>query len=58
MASSSFDRKNHNLMCLTEKRETISCDPERSWSRRDAAVEMVKKPANQQVPVKRERDFA
>ena len=58
MASSFFDGKNPNQMCLTEVRETISCNPERSWSRGDAADGMVKKPANQQVPAKREREIA
>ena len=43
MASSSFDSKNHNQKCLTEKRETISCDPDQSCSRGDAADGIVKK---------------
>tara|TARA_Y100001972_G_scaffold109544_1_gene140534 strand:+ start:1825 stop:2031 length:207 start_codon:yes stop_codon:yes gene_type:complete len=58
MASSSFDGKNPNQMCLTEVRETISCNPERSWSRGDAADGIVKKPAKYDFPEQRERGFA
>ena len=58
MASSFFDGKNPNQMCLTEVRETISCNPERSWSRADAADGIVKKPAKYDFPEQRERGFA
>jgi len=58
MASLSFDSKNHNQMCLNEERETISCNSDQSWSRRDAADYIVKKPAKFNFPVQRERGFA